>query len=105
MGQPEVYNNFTVSELRKKISQFVPVTVTADTKDFSQSETQVLDLLIAASKLLNPVFNRQSFELYKETREQLVKQRFVVEHYINNFDFIFTLQSGEPVGGSSVGIF
>ena len=77
--QPEVYNNFTVSELKKKISQFVPVTVTADTEDFSQSETEVLDLLIAASKLLNPVFNRQSFELYKETRDQLVKQRFVVK--------------------------
>ena len=63
--------------MRKKISQFVPVTVTADTEDFTESETKVLDLLIAASQHLNPVFNRQSFELYKETREQLVEQRFV----------------------------
>lgn len=70
----EVYNNFTVAELRKKISQFVPVTVTAQTEDFTESETQVLDLLIAASQYLNPVFNRQSFELYKETRDVLVKQ-------------------------------
>ena len=65
--------------MKKKIAQFVPVTVTADTADFSESETKVLDLLIAASKYLNPVFNRQSFELYKETREELVKQRSVVE--------------------------
>ena len=63
--------------MKKRISQFVPVTVTAETEDFSQSETKVLDLLISASKYLNPVFNRQSFELYKETREELVKQRFV----------------------------
>ena len=83
MQQAEVYNNFTVVELRKKISQFVPVTVTAETEDFTESETQVLDLLIAASQYLNPVFNRQSFSLYKETRDQLVKQRFVAEHRIN----------------------
>merc|ERR1711953_103840 len=74
LKQTEVFNNFTVSVLKKKIAQFVPVTVTADTADFSESETKVLDLLIAASKYLNPVFNRQSFELYKETREELVKQ-------------------------------
>jgi len=70
----QVYNNFTVAELKKRISQFVPVTVTAKTEDLSDSETKVLDLLIMASKYLNPVFNRQSFELYKETRDELVKQ-------------------------------
>ena len=54
------------------------MTVTAKTEDLSDSETKVLDLLIMASKYLNPVFNRQSFELYKETRDELVKQRLVM---------------------------
>ena len=71
-----------MAELRKKISQFVPVIVTADTEGFSESETKVLDLLIAASQYLNPIFNRQSFELYKETRERLVKERFVKWNFI-----------------------
>ena len=95
-----------MSELKKKISQFAPVTVTADTEDFSKSETEVLDLLIAASKLLTPVFNRQSFELYKETREELVKQRSVAEQLFLQLSHLRDyLQQGERVGSSSVGIF
>ena len=73
--ETQVYNNFTVTELRRRISQFAPVTVSTDISNFTESETKVLGLLIAASKYLDPVFNRQSFRWYKETRKELVRQR------------------------------
>ena len=81
-GKPaRVHNNVTAPELRRRISQFVPVTVTADTSDLTESETEVLGLLIEASKYLEPVFNRQSFRRYDETREELVRQKRSTSHY------------------------
>ena len=71
----QVHNNFTARELRRRISQFVPVIVTADTSDLTKSEIEVLGLLIEASKYLEPVFNRQSFRRYNQTREELVRQK------------------------------
>ena len=70
----QVYNNFTLTKLRRRISQFAPVTVTADTSGLTESETKVLGLLVEASRYLDPVFNRQSYHRYEETREELVRQ-------------------------------
>ena len=74
-GKPgHVYNNFTLTELRRRISQFAPVTLTADTSGLTGSETEVLGLLIEASRYLDPVFNRQSYTRYEERREELLRQ-------------------------------
>jgi hypothetical protein len=47
--------------LEAKIAQFAPVVITADVSDLPANEKQALDLLIEASKLLDPVFDRQVY--------------------------------------------
>jgi hypothetical protein len=47
--------------LEAKIAQFAPVVITADVSDLPGNERQALDLLIEASKLLDPVFDRQVY--------------------------------------------
>jgi hypothetical protein len=47
--------------LEAKIAQFTPVVITADVSDLPAHERQALDLLIEASKLLDPVFDRQVY--------------------------------------------
>ena len=47
------------AELAKKIARFAPTTLTADVSKLSPSDRQALDKIIAAAKLLDPLFLRQ----------------------------------------------
>src|SRR5215216_1549745 len=44
------------SDLARKIARFAPTTLTADTSKLSQKDRQALDKIIAAAKLLDPLF-------------------------------------------------
>lgn len=46
-------------ELAKKIARFAPTTLTADVSKFSPKDKQALEKIIAAAKLLDPLFLRQ----------------------------------------------
>eukprot|EP00090_Calanus_glacialis_P004846 TRINITY_DN1362_c0_g1_i1.p1 TRINITY_DN1362_c0_g1~~TRINITY_DN1362_c0_g1_i1.p1 ORF type:complete len:580 (+),score=152.83 TRINITY_DN1362_c0_g1_i1:100-1839(+) len=67
----KVYGNYTLEVLKRKIAEFAPVTVTTDISGITETEKKVLDLLINAAKYMNPIFNRQMFRWYNETREKL----------------------------------
>ena len=47
------------SELARKIARFAPTTLTADTSKLTAKDRQALDKIIAAAKLLDPLFLRQ----------------------------------------------
>jgi len=59
-----------LQELERKIAQFRPVVISSQTP-LAPQEKEVLDLLIAASKHLDPIFNRQVWKGYEELREEL----------------------------------
>ena len=46
-------------ELAKKIARFAPTTLTADVSRLSAKDRQALEKIIAAAKLLDPLFLRQ----------------------------------------------
>jgi hypothetical protein len=46
-------------ELEKKIARFAPTTLTADVSKLAPKDRQALDKIIAAAKLLDPLFLRQ----------------------------------------------
>ncbi|HET7112895.1 MAG TPA: hypothetical protein VFI57_04590, partial [Pyrinomonadaceae bacterium] len=45
--------------LERKIARFAPTTLTADTSKLTPKDRQALDKIIAAAKLLDPLFLRQ----------------------------------------------
>ncbi len=47
--------------LRAKIAQFVPAVITADVSSLPEPEKQAMQKIIAAAKLLDPVFDRQAW--------------------------------------------
>jgi hypothetical protein len=47
--------------LRGKIAQFVPAVITADVSTLPEGEKRAMDRIIAASRLLDPVFDRQTW--------------------------------------------
>lgn len=47
------------AELARKIARFAPTTLTADTSKLTAKDRQALDKIIAAAKLLDPLFLRQ----------------------------------------------
>jgi Peptidase family M49 len=47
--------------LRTKIAQFVPAVITADVSSLPEPEKQAMQKIIAAAKLLDPVFDRQAW--------------------------------------------
>src|SRR5215813_11857700 len=55
IGQKQTGN----SELARKIARFAPTTLTADTSKLSANDRQALSKIIAAAKLLDPLFLRQ----------------------------------------------
>ena len=67
----KVFGDYTLDVLRRRISDYAPVVTTTDVSYLTDSERRVLQLLIEAAEYLNPIFNRQSFRWYEETREQL----------------------------------
>src|SRR5215475_10312710 len=46
-------------ELARKIARFAPTTMTADTSKLTPKDRQALNKIIAAAKLLDPLFLRQ----------------------------------------------
>ena len=67
------YNGYSVDKIRNKIAEYAPVVVTTDTSNFTDTELRVLDLIIDAAKFMDPIFNRQVFRWYDETRENLAR--------------------------------
>src|SRR5678815_3512328 len=47
------------SDLARKIARFAPTTLTADTSKLTPKDRQALDKIIAAAKMLDPLFLRQ----------------------------------------------
>ncbi|MEM6788818.1 MAG: hypothetical protein AAF715_14955 [Myxococcota bacterium] len=60
-----------VPDLSAKVAQFAPAVLTADVSGLPASERAALDKLIEASRLLDPVFNRQVVRDYDTRREAL----------------------------------
>jgi len=110
----KVYGDYNLEHLRKKIKAFAPVTVTTDITKFSYKEKKVLELLINASKYMDPIFNRQAFRWYKETREKLKEdQSDLAKAQLEYFDIMrgpwdrqdehkaFAIEYERPKGGGS----
>jgi hypothetical protein len=57
--------------LRAKLAQFVPAVITADVSTLPPSEKKALDATIAAARLLDPVFDRQTWAGNPALRAQL----------------------------------
>jgi hypothetical protein len=60
-------------DVGKRLAQFVPVELTADTKALPKEEQEALMELIAASKLLDPIFDRQAYANNPKLEETLSK--------------------------------
>ncbi len=57
--------------LKAKVAQFAPAELTADVSKLPESEKKALDKLIEASRLLDPIFNRQVARNYDEMKKAL----------------------------------
>jgi hypothetical protein len=58
-GGPSHEKPATSAGLKAKIAQFAPVTISADLSNLPEGEKKALEKLIAASKLLDEIFDRQ----------------------------------------------
>jgi hypothetical protein len=65
--------NEALQTLRAKVARFAPAVITADVSDLPQSERKALALLIEASKLLDPIFDRQAWAKNPQLRQTLAK--------------------------------
>jgi hypothetical protein len=61
--------------LRAKLAQFVPAVITADLSTLPPAEKLALDAVIAAAKLLDPVFDRQAWTGNPALRVHLAEDR------------------------------
>lgn len=59
--------------LKAKVAQFAEADLTADVSALPESEKKALDLIIEASKLLDPIFDRQAYAENPALRERLAK--------------------------------
>jgi hypothetical protein len=59
--------------LRAKLNDFVPAVLTADVSTLAEPEKQTLDKIIAAARLLDPIYDRQSWAGYPRLRERLAQ--------------------------------
>jgi hypothetical protein len=59
--------------LRGKIAQFVPAVITADVSSLPDAEKQAMDKIVAAARLLDPVFDVQSWAGYPAARAALAQ--------------------------------
>jgi Peptidase family M49 len=60
-------------DLRQKVAAFVPATLTADVASLPPEEKRAMDKIIAAARLLDPVYDRQVWAKNPETRAALAK--------------------------------
>lgn len=67
LGNPEI----GADELRARIAQFQPVVLEADLSSLPEPERKALEELIAAARLLDPVFDRQVWAEYPEHEQHL----------------------------------
>ena len=63
------------SELAKKIARFAPTTLTADVSKLSAKDRQALEKIIAAAKLLDPLFLRQVWSGNAALEQKLVADK------------------------------
>lgn len=68
---PNKVTDVKEATLSDKLAQFVPVKVGTDVSKLPEPERAALDKLIAAAKLLNPIFDRQAFADYPKLRAAL----------------------------------
>lgn len=64
-----------LASLRAKVAQFAPAELTADVSALPPSERDALALIIEASKLLDPVFDRQAWAENPQHRKKLAADR------------------------------
>lgn len=60
-----------VPDIDKRVAQFAPVSITADTSALTAEDRQVLDKLVEAARLMNEIFLRQAWAGNPALREQL----------------------------------
>lgn len=60
-----------VPDIEKRVAQFAPTPLSADTSALSAEDRQVLDKLVEASKLINEIFLRQAWTGNPALREEL----------------------------------
>lgn len=60
-----------VSDVEKRVAQFAPIPMTADTSALSAEDRKVLDKLVEACKLMDEIFLRQSWTGSPAMREEL----------------------------------
>src|SRR5262245_57501304 len=58
-------------DLRAKVAQFAPVTLSADLTKLPEPERKALDELVAAAKQLDPLFERQAWAGNPALRDKL----------------------------------
>lgn len=63
------------SELAKKIARFAPTTLTADISKLSAKDRQALEKIIAAAKLLDPLFLRQVWSGNAALEQKLIADK------------------------------
>jgi len=61
-----------IQDLRKRIEEFGEIEITSETANLTEDEAKVLDLLVRAAKMMDPIFNRQAWKGYEELRQNLV---------------------------------
>ena len=66
--------------LRAKIAQFAPAVITADLSSLPASEKTALDKIVAAARLLEPLFDRQAWAGDADLRARLVAAAKATEH-------------------------
>ena len=72
-SMPAPTANAPLAGLAAKVAQFAPADLTADVSSLPPSERQALDLIIEASKLLDPIFDRQAWAGAPRHRERLAQ--------------------------------
>src|ERR1041384_2345977 len=63
------------SDLARKIARFAPTTLTADTSKLSAKDRQPLDKIVAAAKLLDPLFLRQVWSGNAALEQKLIADK------------------------------
>src|SRR5215213_10355580 len=83
--------------LARKIARFAPTELTADVSKLSPKDRQALDKIIAAAKLLDPLFLRQVWSGNEALEKKLKGQSPVALHYFYINDGPWSrLDSNEP---------
>lgn len=62
----------TTTEIEKRVSEYVPTTITGDVDNLSQSDQVVLEKLVEASKIMHSIFITQACPDYSEIRNEII---------------------------------